>query len=135
MSRGTPCFFVTIGVGCGIYQEEDIRNDSVCSKFKCDWLTDETMPEEFKPSKSAFIVETYYASKEDQAEGINTYLRIVDAGDHRDMNVVAWAKSKSGDLLINIDGHYTLHGSPEFVERIQKKWKKNEEPNDNQTAT
>lgn len=49
---GKPCYFVTEGVGCSIY---DAR-PKLCQQFECVWLTDPTVPDALKPSESNLII-------------------------------------------------------------------------------
>jgi len=47
------CSHVMKGGGCSIY---DSRPAEVCGAFKCHWLFDESLGEEWKPQRSKFIV-------------------------------------------------------------------------------
>lgn len=53
MKPGTPCVFVQIGKGCSVYSE---RPDDPCRTFRCQYLVDEMVPEEMKPSRSNIIL-------------------------------------------------------------------------------
>ena len=48
----TWCRNCNIGAGCGIYED---RPD-VCRGFRCVWLDDPNMPEEFRPDRSKMIL-------------------------------------------------------------------------------
>lgn len=110
-----PCPFVIIGQGCGIYHDEDIRNDSVCSTYKCDWLTDPNMPEEFKPSKSQFIVETY------PSKDAGTYLRIIQQGGNPNLEVLDWASKQPIGKFIKLDDKDYVQGTTEFTELMHQR--------------
>jgi len=79
-----PCTFLQQGVGCGAYAERPV---SPCQLFKCDWLTDESMPESFKPSRSNSIFTTR------TIKGIQ-YTMLIEAGRKLDSEVLSWAISK-----------------------------------------
>jgi hypothetical protein len=83
-----PCPFVKVGEGCSAY---DVRPDHPCSVFKCDWLTNEEMPESFKPSRSNTIFTTRIM------KGIE-YTMLIEAGRKLDSEVLSWAIS---DALAN----------------------------------
>jgi hypothetical protein len=80
----SPCAFVQQGVGCGAYKDRPI---SPCHIFKCDWLTDESMPESFKPNRSNAIFTTR------TIKGIE-YTMLIEAGRKLDSEVLSWAISK-----------------------------------------
>jgi hypothetical protein len=112
-----PCPFVKINEGCGIYSDPDIRNDSVCSLYKCDYLTNEKVPEEFKPSLSNFIIETY----EDYETPGEVYLRVIQTGWEANEDVIKWAENYGGNLVIRTWDHgnrkLRFLGTPEFIAR------------------
>jgi hypothetical protein len=79
-----PCMFLKQGVGCGEYEK---RPTNPCAIFKCDWLTDPTMPESFKPNRSNTIFTTR------TIKGIE-YTMLIEAGKKLDSEVLSWAISK-----------------------------------------
>jgi hypothetical protein len=79
-----PCPFVTVGKGCGVYEK---RPDNPCAIFKCDWLTDESMPESFRPNRANAIFTTR------TIKGIE-YTMLLEAGRKLDSEVLSWAISK-----------------------------------------
>lgn len=79
-----PCPFVKIGEGCGVYESRPV---SPCQTFKCDYLTDASMPESFKPSRSNTIFTTR------TIKGIE-YTMLIEAGNKLDSEVLSWAISK-----------------------------------------
>jgi hypothetical protein len=79
-----PCGFIEAGKGCLAY---DKRPDNPCSIFKCDYLTDETMPDTFKPSRSNAIFTTR------TVKGVQ-YTMLIEAGRKLDSEVLSWAISK-----------------------------------------
>jgi len=52
LSRGNSCEHLT-SKGCRIREN---RPDNPCREFNCRWITDETLPEEFRPDKSGAII-------------------------------------------------------------------------------
>lgn len=125
VSRGSPCAFVNRGIGCGIYNDEDIRNNSPCSNFRCDWLTDESVPEEFKPSKSLFILETKEFYSPDLVNIGNEvpdcrYLRVVSTEAGGNPEVIEWAKNRSKNIVVNIGGVKEFLGSDTFIEAVTR---------------
>jgi len=79
-----PCSFVSLGKGCGAYEK---RPTLPCKVFKCDYLTDSTMPESFKPSRANAIFTTR------TIKGIE-YTMLLEAGRKLDSEVLSWAISK-----------------------------------------
>lgn len=53
MYPGRPCKFVQIGRGCSSY---DTRPQKPCVEFRCEWLTNDSIPEWMKPSSSGVII-------------------------------------------------------------------------------
>ena len=97
------CLFM-VNTGCSIYED---RPDFPCKSFKCEWLRDESMPEELKPNKTNIVL---YPRTED---GIK-YLELIKAGDEIDgakSLVIEYAK----DNKINIRIKHTKIGSDEFM--------------------
>jgi len=80
----SPCSFVQQGFGCGAYEERPMLP---CKLFKCDYLTDPTMPDSFKPSRSNAIFTTR------TIKGIE-YTMLIEAGRKLDSEVLSWAISK-----------------------------------------
>ena len=76
-----PCLFVQQGVGCTTH---DIRPINPCALFKCDWLTNEQMPDSFKPNRSNAIFTTR------TIKGIE-YTMLIEAGRKLDSEVLSWA--------------------------------------------
>lgn len=83
MTVNKPCFYVEIGKGCGEYEKRPV---DPCRTFKCDWLTNPDMPESFKPSRSQAIFTTR------AIKGI-PYIKLIEAGQKLDSEVLSWAMS------------------------------------------
>jgi hypothetical protein len=49
----TPCFFLEQGLGCTIYED---RPQNPCAAYKCQWLVNPDVPEDFKPNNKHYIV-------------------------------------------------------------------------------
>lgn len=76
-----PCGFLKLGEGCGAYSE---RPTIPCKVFKCDWLTNPSIPESFKPDRSRAIFSTRTIN------GIE-YMKLIEAGGKLDSEVLSWA--------------------------------------------
>ena len=57
MGLGQPCFLVQIGKGCNDYEN---RPEFPCKAFQCEWLINESIPENLKPSFSNLIISTKF---------------------------------------------------------------------------
>lgn len=71
MNKTTPCFFVTLGSGCQIY---DQRPENPCKSFICEWRYNPYVPEELKPLSSNIMLVKRSAGK-------HNFLLVVKAGD------------------------------------------------------
>lgn len=80
----SSCSFIQQGVGCGAYEE---RPTLPCKLFKCDYLTDSSMPESFKPSNSNAIFTTRTIKDIE-------YTMLIEAGRKLDSEVLSWAIEK-----------------------------------------
>jgi hypothetical protein len=78
-----PCKFVEVGKGCTAYADRPV---TPCQVFKCDWLTNEQMPESFKPSRSQAIFSTRTIKDVE-------YTMLIEAGRKMDSEVLSWAIS------------------------------------------
>lgn len=103
-----PCQFVKIGEGCGSYADRPV---SPCQIFKCDWLTNEQMPETFKPSISNSIFTTR------TIRGVE-YTMLIEAGRKLDAEVLSWAISyhleNGSNFAWRVLGNIFWIGSEEF---------------------
>jgi hypothetical protein len=79
-----PCPFVKVGEGCGVYEARPVNP---CQAFRCDYLTDESMPDSFKPNRSNALFTTR------TIKGIE-YTMLIEAGRKLDSEVLSWAISK-----------------------------------------
>ena len=79
----SPCSFVQSGQGCQVYS---LRPTNPCAIFKCDWLTNEAMPESFKPNRSNAIFTTRTIRDIE-------YTMLIEAGRKLDSEVLSWAIS------------------------------------------
>lgn len=110
MYPGKPCFFVQLGKGCGDY---DNRPEDPCRSYKCFWLSNEDMPEEFKPSLSGIIINFH------QESGLE-YLKIVQVESVINKDLIDWIIGYITKLNINAAFHINdkiyYIGSTKFVE-------------------
>jgi len=110
MEDGTikPCFFVKINEGCGDYED---RPTIPCKVFRCDYLTDETIPDTFKPSRSNAIFSTRTIKDID-------YTMLIEAGRKLDSEVLSWAiekhLSEGSNFAWRVLGNIFWIGSEEF---------------------
>jgi hypothetical protein len=102
------CGFLKKGKGCGAYKDRPI---SPCVMFKCDYLTDPTMPDTFKPSRSNAIFTTRNIKDIE-------YTMLIEAGRKLDSEVLSWAISKhledGTNFAWRVLGNIFWIGSEEF---------------------
>lgn len=123
-----PCFFVEQGVGCKIYADRPI---SPCQTYKCEWLANPDVPEEFKPNKVDVIVSRKGRS----------YFVTTDAGDNPQDKVKEWwieyTKSKNFNLSYRINGELHFSGNERLRQTLgysQKDLDPNEIPRQERIA-
>lgn len=105
---GKPCHFVAIGKGCSVYAK---RPKDPCVSFKCEWLTNENIPEWMKPSEINAIITQ-------KVKNDIEYISLVEAGSILSSCVLTWvieyALSKNLNLVWFVEGGFHWFGSPEF---------------------
>lgn len=103
-----PCPFVKVGIGCGDYEHRPVNP---CRVFKCDWLTNEEMPESFKPNRSNTIFSTRTIRDVE-------YTMLIEAGRKMDSEVLSWAIShhleKGSNFAWRVLDNIFWIGSEEF---------------------
>lgn len=118
MFSGKPCFFLTIGIGkpsgCSDYEN---RPEDPCRSYKCLWLLDEDIPDEFKPEKTGVILDLV------DIKGFNV-LRIVPAPNDPTLDMILWVMqyfhSNNGlNLVWSYKDSDHLFGSFEFMEMMK----------------
>jgi hypothetical protein len=92
ISLGKPCLFVEISVGCKDYEN---RPSFPCKEFKCEWVRDLYIPEEFSPAKTGVIFNTVQISD-------IVYLNAIEAGNPITAEVLSWLFIKHKNDNINI---------------------------------
>lgn len=113
---GKPCFFVILDKGCTIHKE---RPTHPCKSFECLWITNNDVPEEFKPSLSNMI-----AYETDDA-GVD-HITIHDVGDSYSKNVLDWWKEYAKNKNLNIswrmqrENNTGWQGSKDFCKSLNK---------------
>jgi len=75
---GNPCPF--LDNGCSIYED---RPEDPCRKFVCQWLQDETIPDEMQPHLSNIIL------TKRTVRGVD-YIKAEPAGDNLSTKVLSW---------------------------------------------
>ena len=56
---GKWCPHIAQGAGCGIHETRPLH----CREFFCLWMTDPTMPDEWKPERSKIVLTTFPATR------------------------------------------------------------------------
>jgi hypothetical protein len=114
MYPGKPCHFVKKD-GCGIYNK---RPKEPCKIFKCEWLTDLTIPEWLHPKNSGVII------LKKNVDNIH-YLQAVEAGKKLSVETLNWLILKfindRINILYEISGGKNWLGSKEFIQLIKDK--------------
>lgn len=114
-SRGRPCHYVNIGVGCTVYEN---RPETPCQVFSCGWLAFADFPVWLKPSESGVIIQPCHT-----AGGIPFY-SIWETKETISAVVLNWfinfMMEKRENISISVAGGWNHYGSPEFVEDITK---------------
>ena len=115
MYPGKPCFFVQIGKGCGDY---DNRPNDPCKSFKCLWLDNTEVPEEFKPEISGCIINFAKTKNE------HIYLSIAPAPNNPSVELLSWcfkyAFTNGFNLFWKIDDYAHWIGSFEFCNEMEE---------------
>jgi len=116
MKPGTPCVFVQIGKGCGVYDE---RPDDPCRDFRCQYLVDEMVPEEMKPSRSNIIL-----TVEEALPNVE-YIIANEAGGVLEGENLKWVSSLYDNYAVNaawkVDGKMYFQGDATFTARMLEK--------------
>ena len=114
MSPGNPCYLIQIGKGCMDYEN---RPKEPCQTFECEWLQDETIPDELKPETSGVIL-TYQ-----KIDGIK-FLRLTKAPNEPNADDLSWFFSYVLKHRLNAawdtNTKVKWMGSPEFSKAMQK---------------
>lgn len=92
-----PCFFVEQGVGCKDYEN---RPTNPCKNYKCQWLINPDVPEEFRPDKVDVMV----------TKKGRSYFAATDAGDNPSDEVKLWWLEYAKKNNLNLS--YTLSTEP-----------------------
>jgi hypothetical protein len=112
--KGRPCHFVSIGKGCSIYNN---RPDEPCKSFKCEWLTNSSIPEWMKPN----LVNAIIIDKE--IDGI-LYTFLAEAGELINPKVLTWLFIHCFNNRLNfawqVDGIIHWIGSDEFSKKMEQ---------------
>lgn len=109
-----PCHFVTIGKGCTIYKD---RPKDPCVSYRCAWLTDENLPEWFKPNEINAIIDVR------KIKDI-PYINVVEAGETLRANVLSWliqyAMNNNLNLRWMVSGGAYWIGNKEFLDAMNE---------------
>ena len=113
MKPGSPCVFVQIGKGCGVYDE---RPDDPCKTFRCQYLIDEMVPEEMKPSRSNIIL-----TVEEVLPNVE-YIIAHEAGGVLEGDNLKWVASLYDNYAVNaswkVDGKFYFQGDAIFTAKM-----------------
>lgn len=113
---GRPCYFVG-GAGCSIYRD---RPKDPCRKFNCVWLTEDILPEWFRPDKSNVIVARCAWGPDRDLP----YLKATERGSKIDsiaLNLLyMYHVQTRTPLSVQIDRGWNHYGPLEFVQEMQK---------------
>ena len=115
VDKNNPCYLVNIGKGCNDYEN---RPELPCKVFQCEWLVNELIPENLKPSKSNTIILKRYTDQ-------NTYLELIEAGEKLNSEVLTWAiqyaleDNDNSNILWNIDDKKHWLGNDNFCNYIE----------------
>ena len=115
VDKNNPCYLVDIGRGCNDYEN---RPDLPCKVFQCEWLVNELIPEDLKPSKSNTIILKRYTDK-------NTYLELIEAGEKLNSEVLTWgiqyslSDDEDANILWNIENKKYWLGNDSFCNFIE----------------
>ena len=117
LKPGNPCVFVQIRKGCGVYDE---RPKDPCKIFRCQYLVDEEVPEEMKPSRSNIIL-----TVEEVLPNVE-YVIAHEAGGTLEGDNLKWVRSLYDDYAVNAawkeDGAWHYRGDAIFTAHAIKKW-------------
>ncbi len=112
MKSGKPCYYLTIGKGCNIYNE---RPQDPCVRYKCAWLEDENVPDFMKPEISNCILD--YREKNNIK-----YLRLVSCEIPYTAEILSscieYAKKNNVNLFWSLNGKNYYFGSTEFEKEM-----------------
>jgi hypothetical protein len=115
MAPGNPCVFVQIGKGCGVYDE---RPEIPCRSFRCQYLVDESVPEEMKPSKSNVIL-----TIEEVLPNVE-YIIAHEAGGSLEGDNLKWVASLYDNYAVNatwkVDGRWHFKGDTIFTAKMMQ---------------
>lgn len=114
MRPGKPCYYLTLGKGCNIYNE---RPQEPCKRYECAWIVDENIPDFMKPENANCILD--YREK----NGIK-YLRLVACETPYSAEVLSWcidyARLKNINLFWSINKKNYYFGSDNFIAELSK---------------
>lgn len=104
-----PCVFVESGLGCTIYEDRPVH---ACQTFKCQWITNKDIPEEYKPNKVGFVT---------LKKGRSYYL-LIPAENNPSEEYVEWMKTYIESKDANLSYRFNLDHEPMFIgsERLKK---------------
>ena len=116
MKPGSPCLFLQVGKGCGVYTD---RPKDPCKDFRCHYLVDKSVPEEMKPNRSNVIL-----TVEEAAPGLE-YIKATEAGDKLQSEYLVWIISlyvnHNVNVMFTIDGRPYWLGDQMFTAEMIKK--------------
>jgi hypothetical protein len=115
---GQPCHWKGTK-GCTVYE----ARPSVCSNFKCAWITNHFLPEWFKPTESNVIAVWRRWKEEDACTPENrggVYLCVTECGEPISSNAMTWINNYVTAKALNVryqhKGRWHWLGDEEFAE-------------------
>jgi uncharacterized cysteine cluster protein YcgN (CxxCxxCC family) len=109
---GVKCHF--LGERCTIYAK---RPHDPCVTFRCEYLTDDNVPEWMKPERSGVIL------CRRERDGI-AWLEVTEMGRKMDASVLNWLVlnviCKAQNIRYQIDGGWNYVGKPDFCALMAK---------------
>jgi hypothetical protein len=113
---GLACKFCITGTGCSNYEN---RPTDPCREFSCEWLVNQTIPDQYKPSACDVIVSR-------RMIGSSTYAEIIPAGESLDSSALSWfliwALNNYGNVAWkDINGVVYHLGSKDFSDEMNRK--------------
>jgi uncharacterized cysteine cluster protein YcgN (CxxCxxCC family) len=107
---GKPCHFVQTNKGCQVYKD---RPQDPCKAYHCEWLTNNDLPEWFKPDQSNLIITKRTINGYD-------YWDVIEAGDRIDSIHLNWlllhVYANQQNVVYRVDGGINFLGVTGFIE-------------------
>ena len=114
MGLGKACYLLELGKGCSDY---DNRPYMPCKWYRCEWLKNEEIPDNFKPNEVNFILRKQWKN------GIE-YESLIPAGDiikEEDVELfMNWIIKNNKNTYFTINNKEYIYGSKEFLREVKR---------------